>query len=188
MGAGTETLDSPSQAEYANYVPHAGSVENVKPRYAIARPHYAEDVTAVKVRVKRILHRIRSERIVLSGLRLVPRSGHFALLWTGTRIPNSLGIDVRVDPHDRGYTDGSYFQSRPSNGDEQTIPALGLSLPDVRRTASTNDPWVNDETTMTIEGKDLDRLNVLGLVIGRADWRAKGRVSGPVRTKPLASS
>ena len=191
-----------AKAEYATYVPRYSSVTPLKARVATAPLYYAEDVTAIRVRVRRTLHRTRSERVVIRGLRLVSRKGQTTLAWSGSRIPDSLGLDLRVPAGSQGFSDngdrGAADHRDPSDSQgfsdnvdrsaaDHRDPYLPISptSPVERQNLSQQDPYVDNEVLMTIEAPDLNRLHIRSFGFGSARWWAKGNVSGVVDPKPF---
>lgn len=191
--------------EYATYPAPLSTGPNGSsghPEPAVASLFYADDVTAVRVRVRRILHHARSERIRLSGLRLVKRKGQTAVVWGGTMVPNALGLDIHKDPKGQGFIDIDPKTMAPGtvvadlDGDRRE-PYLSLVVIDPievqRRTqrpgpslGTFSDPYARVGSRITaIDSADLERLHVRDLGIEGGMWRAKGKVAGVVSTEPF---
>ena len=188
-------FDADAQAVYAIHAPRLNlGPDSSKPRSAVVRLPYAEDVRAVRVQVERILHRTRSQRVVVSGLRLVQKDGQTTLAWSGSRIPNSLGLDLHVlaasKPVRHDFGNRASFGgpgNPPRRSVDRRAPILPLSvLGDTdSRNFSKQDPYVDSGVLMAIEPPDLSRLHIRSFGFGNAYWWAKGNVFGTVDTKPF---
>lgn len=163
---------------------------------------YATDVNAVEVHGVRWAHRLRSETVVLHGLRLVTRDGQTALEWNGTPPRAPFGLSFRPDPRSTGYAkdtvDNARHQPQPFPGDsrwpylnfvrESTL-AFGSGRADLGMARFTSLPqgWsdLREQTAVAFHQPDFHWLHIRKLTIGGASWTDPHPDPGPVNRRPF---